>query len=817
MKIKIKNISFLLIIFCCGFSFSCKKKIIGETGSDDTLVTAHPKGKFALYDAMAYPGKPDLTSDGLLPIYLMYEAALTQPDPGNSKRMVLDMDKINIQATLASEFPDVMVSTDIESWYGESNLDEHVMFDRFKAMFDVFKDKNPRVTIGNYGIAPSALCVYRYYNKDKWADEIIVQNWKNSNANRWKSIEAADVIMPVVYIAEPNIEAWVRDLEITIQEIRKYNTEKKIVVYIWPQYYDKPDSPYKRQIITPSKWRQILEAVYERCDGAIIWSGKTDGGDNTLHWKDARLQDIWNETKDFMNVHRTNMVEPSPERELLSMDNPNKKFKIFASLNYAGTPDLAPYKIHRIKTINEKDLSTGAKVNGAYIPDFNKIRTFASSQSDRNVPICIMGGTWISDRNTDQSAMVERYRSVSSAFKDVHSDFQLGFALVGPTSLSGLRVSNSSFYVNTAGWMQSAVIPARGLRTYADYLLPASYIIDDDIALWTKEFYLTIKEAKLSNPGKPIYAYLYTDYFNQVANFQESYKPIREETWEAMLEAVYKVCDGVVMSNIGTANWSDNLGFWKATTKFMNKYASNIESPPVQTGWSIAGNVIQNGSFEEPVIPSAITESVYGVTYPALLNFQGFFDPISRTVSPSSPATTIGKYVWFERGTSQSECRTYVYDGKARSGTNSLAVHNVGGNTTNATSTTWMYHNLAQKLTLDDTKKYKLSISVQRDFKYRSIDNNVNKIYVGIVSGTGATSPTNYTYYQEVHLQSNEKWNEYVILLDLPAILSNTGNAGKSFENSAVFIGLQTGWDTITGKTTQSIVYLDDISLVESK
>ena len=207
---KTKLILFLNLFFLVGlFCLSCKKDLPDNDRepTEEPVDETPPAKQFALYDAIAYPGKPDLTSEGLLPVYLMYEASLTKANPANPNRAILDMDKVNIQAELAAEFPHVIVSTDIEDWFNDGSIDEDEMHDRFKTMFDVFREKNSNVIIGNYGIAPSALCVYRYYNRDKWDDETIIQNWKDNNARRWKSVGASDVIMPVVYIAEPDIDA----------------------------------------------------------------------------------------------------------------------------------------------------------------------------------------------------------------------------------------------------------------------------------------------------------------------------------------------------------------------------------------------------------------------------------------------------------------------------------------------------------------------------------------------------------------------------------------------------------------------------------
>lgn len=819
----IKSIVYFILLF--PFIISCTKDLV-----DDKKGIPIDKGepvierKFALYDAMNYPGKPDLTNEGVLPVYLIYENALTTSGTAGANDVVLDMDKVEVMAELASQFPYVMVSTDIEDWFGDAKVDQDIMFDRFNIMFDVFRSKSSSIQIGNYGIAPSALCVYRFYNKDRWEEDVLIQNWKSSNAKRWKSIDAADVIMPVVYIAEPNIESWIKDLDITITEIKKYNTNKKIIVYIWPQYYNKPDSPYNSEIIDAETWMKMLEAVYEKCDGAIIWSGRTDKNGSTIHWNDAKIQAIWSNTKAFVSNHKNNLQSPIVEPSLTETYDPNKRFKIFGSFSYSNKPLLYAEGIHDIVLIQEKDLSSGILTNNIYEPQINKVTALAAKyKSNNQIPICIIGGTWIRDRTTNQQAMISRYREVRNVFKSTNDESALGYIFVGATSLSGLRITNGNFYVNTAGWMQSAVIPTRPLRSFADYLLPAAYIVDDDVNLWKKELYLAIKEARNNNPNKPIYAYIYTDYFNQNINFVNSYQPISEATYFEMLEAIFKICDGVVMSNLTNSVWKDNFGFFTATRKFVEKYRGNIDFPTIpepsvtpepSEEWFVEGNIIQNGSFETELSAYATSESVYGSVFPALLNLQGFFDLKSRTTSPMAPETTITDYVWFERGTTQSQCRIYVNNTYAHSGDKSIVLHNIGGNTNNATATSWVYHNLAQRIALNDSKRYKLTFYVKRDLKYRTNDNLINKLQVGIISSTNALPTHNSTFSQEVVLEQNENWQKISVVFNLPTIIAS--NVGKSLSSSAVFIAMQTSWDSVNSKTLESILHIDDISLVEN-
>ena len=87
--------------------------------------------QFLIYDAMSYIGKPDLSYYGLQPVYLMYEVTLTKKHSDHPSKVILDFNKIEKQAKLASLFPRTMISTDIEQWYYEPSLTDQEIEQRF--------------------------------------------------------------------------------------------------------------------------------------------------------------------------------------------------------------------------------------------------------------------------------------------------------------------------------------------------------------------------------------------------------------------------------------------------------------------------------------------------------------------------------------------------------------------------------------------------------------------------------------------------------------------------------------------------------------
>lgn len=258
------------------------------------------KNDFVLYDAMYFANKPNLEEEGLKPIILLYEYRLTKNDPDDESKLILDMNKVSIEATQAAQRPEVVVSADIEQWYDDESVSEEELADRLKTLIDMFKGENPNLKIGNYGVAPSNLNVFRFYDKNETSDSLLIERWRKYNSKRFSAIEHVDIILPPLYIPEPDIESWKKDFISTIEEIKKHDDQKPIIVYIWPAYYDAPWSSFNRLIVDSELWKSILETSYEYADGAIIWSSRFDKNKNVIYWDDPKVQDIWKVTQEFI-------------------------------------------------------------------------------------------------------------------------------------------------------------------------------------------------------------------------------------------------------------------------------------------------------------------------------------------------------------------------------------------------------------------------------------------------------------------------------------------------------------------------------------
>ena len=259
-----------------------------------------PEKEFVVYDRLAYQGKPDLSADGLLPINLIYEAGLLTDGR-------IDMDKINARIMEANEAGIKAVSTDIESWYWGGKYTNEALKDSLNKVFDAFRNGIEGVSIGNYGVPIGTLNIARNveHNKGK-TDEEILDKLKSSN-NRLAAGEVSDVLYPSLYIYNPDIGQWVEDMKTTVAYIRTYYPDKKIVGYIWPQYYDWKTNPYYMQFITEEKFLQMLEAAYEHLDGVVLWAHGRDTDNMTkVRWDDPRVQSIYRAIRTFSSNHSLN-------------------------------------------------------------------------------------------------------------------------------------------------------------------------------------------------------------------------------------------------------------------------------------------------------------------------------------------------------------------------------------------------------------------------------------------------------------------------------------------------------------------------------
>ena len=105
------------------------------------------------------------------------------------------------------------------------------------------------------------------------------------------------------YITSPDLVQWEKDVKTAVDDIHQRFPNKKIIGYIWPQYYSATNSPYFKQFIDPVRWRQMLEISKKYTDGVIIWSDKRDENNQIVRWNDPRIQATMKATQAFINAN----------------------------------------------------------------------------------------------------------------------------------------------------------------------------------------------------------------------------------------------------------------------------------------------------------------------------------------------------------------------------------------------------------------------------------------------------------------------------------------------------------------------------------
>ena len=259
--------------------------------------------EFVIYDCLFYPGKPDLTADGLQKIKLIYEGNLLTDG-------LIDMDKINARIKEVNEAGLKVISTDIESWYWKDECTSEYMRDSLAKIYDAFRAGVEGVSLGNYGLPLGTLNIAR--NVESMADKT-EEELRAALMNDNKRLEASgisDVLYPSLYIYGPDIDQWIEDLKTTVEYAKAHFPDKKIVGYIWSQYYDWKTNPYYMQFISEEDFLKMLEASYEYLDGVVLWAHGRDADNKTkVNWEDERVQGIYRALKTFMSNHNLNQAK----------------------------------------------------------------------------------------------------------------------------------------------------------------------------------------------------------------------------------------------------------------------------------------------------------------------------------------------------------------------------------------------------------------------------------------------------------------------------------------------------------------------------
>ena len=261
---------------------------LGTTGLlPATTTPAAAQGKFRLFDATRFAGKPDdLAPCGLEWIRVLYSNEFwptrdwAEPDLGYIEDTLVPK--------LVGQNPDRLV-LDIEHW----ELDE---IDKLVTVIQHMRKLMPGVRLGYYSLVPT---------RDYWAFQPGKEGRRivyGEQTKQWgKLVEVVDDLYPTLYAFYDDQDGWMRAADGTIASGKEIG--KPMYPFLWPQYHDK-NKKLSLQMIQSDFWRAQLDKVRDSgCDGTVIWGTLAperrgpDGKVVRLPW-DPKAS-WWLETQDF--------------------------------------------------------------------------------------------------------------------------------------------------------------------------------------------------------------------------------------------------------------------------------------------------------------------------------------------------------------------------------------------------------------------------------------------------------------------------------------------------------------------------------------
>ena len=282
------------LIFLLLFTLSVKENdadSILSIATDESTENAVPDSSFVVFDGTGYREGPDLTQFGLEPIHLIYPSRLWQ-EPTEELEGTTSLPLYTLvrkQAEVARQENDEIAVIDIEHWPVKG---EPATVSRSVALYlnvlKSFQESTPDVKYGYYRIPP----VPDYWNAIQDPSSSRYQEWEERNRRLDELADQVDVFFPSLYTFYQDRERWVRYAIANIEQTRKYNGDKPVYVFLWPQYHTYNED-IGGQFIDPEFWKIQLQTARKYADGIVIWTPSSLEWDDDAEW--------WKVTKAFMS------------------------------------------------------------------------------------------------------------------------------------------------------------------------------------------------------------------------------------------------------------------------------------------------------------------------------------------------------------------------------------------------------------------------------------------------------------------------------------------------------------------------------------
>lgn len=272
-----------------------------DNGGDNSI----DKTSFKMYHHITFQGTPDLTSHKLVKINLAKEADLSLTTANDYGVFGPDLSKIEALASQALLTPNVPVLIDnINKWIIDRTSNTQAMVDRFALISQTFKSKNSMSKLLYTGVGPTNFMGFRLNEGNK--DETMLDSWFRYAAYPMRELrQYADIIVPVVYAINDDIDTWKNDYNLLINEANvNRDPNKPVYAFIWTNYFNRSTTyPFFAEAYKPIKestFLEMLETIYKRCDGVIIVSNAQSN--DPVTWSEDL--GLWKAIKTFYNNHK---------------------------------------------------------------------------------------------------------------------------------------------------------------------------------------------------------------------------------------------------------------------------------------------------------------------------------------------------------------------------------------------------------------------------------------------------------------------------------------------------------------------------------
>lgn len=252
-----------------------------------------PDSSFVVFDGTRFREKPDMSRFGFEPIEVVYAMRMWKKKWNRVEKSLSNLpsrELVSRWARLSKRRGAEYVVIDIEHWpnHGKAEVVQQSI-SNYQQVLKWFKESNPSLKYGLWSTVPikkrymKEPPIPKYYNR-----------WKENNDKLTPLADEVDAFFPQLYTYSKDRQQWVTNARYMIQEARRYNGDKPVYVFLWPQYYGIDHKNLKDVYIEEDFWQLQLKVARKYADGIVIWFPYK------ARWENASQKPWWELTKEFI-------------------------------------------------------------------------------------------------------------------------------------------------------------------------------------------------------------------------------------------------------------------------------------------------------------------------------------------------------------------------------------------------------------------------------------------------------------------------------------------------------------------------------------